>query len=352
MNNQNENHRLDSLEAEEEKPKKRFRLFGRGYDVDGPGVDKDEPKAIENPTLFNFFKLLGRKLGKIVSVNALFIFGNFPILFFIIQMSSYLRNEFIANTSSMFPVIYGASLFEPDSPVLSSMLGIYGGVTPGYAHTIPSMILFVLSFLVIFTFGPVNAGATYILRNMVREEPVFLISDFKYAIKRNFKQAIPIGIFDIAVIGILIYDIMWFNTNAQVSSNGLIVPMLVVSWAALILYFFMRLYIYLMIVTFDLKFSKLIKNALFFAILGFKRNIMVLIGTLIITVLTLALCILFLPIGIIIPFTVFFGFLGFMGTYAAYPKIKQIMIDPYYAEHPEESPPESYGEDNPEEDTL
>ena len=75
-----------------------------------------------------------------------------------------------------------------------------------------------------------------------------------------------------------------------------------------------------------------------FAILGFKRNIMVLFGVVILAVLTLGLCILFLPIGIIIPFTILFSLGGFMGTYAAYPKIKQIMIDPYYNDHPEEKP--------------
>ncbi len=335
---------------EEVQPKKKFRLFGNSYNKDGPGVDKDEVKAMENPTIGNFFKLFKRKIGRLVSVNLLYVLGNFPIIFFIIQMTGYVRAEFSANAYSVFPVLYGTSLFESDNPALASLLGIYGKVTTGYAHTTASIILMILSFLVIFTFGPVNAGTTYILRNMIREEPVFLWSDFKYAIKRNWKQALPMGIIDIVLMVLLVYDIIWFNAN--MGSGGMMTFMLIFLWALLILYFFMRLYIYLMIITFDLKLTKIFKNALFFAALGFKRNLMALLGIALIAIITIGLFFVILPIGIVIPFLILFSLGGFIGTYAAYPKIKEIMIDPYYAEHPDETPPDEYGENIPDEDVL
>lgn len=326
----------DNRESDGGGEKKKFKLFRNIYNSDGPGVEKDEVKAMEDPSLFNFFKLLKRKFGRLITVNAMFLFGNFPFVFFIIMMSGFIMNEFSANVYNIYPSLYGISLFEPDSPVVASLLGIFGRVTTGYAHNTASVILSVLSLLIVFTFGPVNAGTTYILRNMVREEPVFLWTDFKYAIKRNYKQALAMSFIDCAAIALLVYDIMWFNTN--INNGGMMVPMLIISWAALFLFFFMRLYIYLMIVTFDLKLSKILKNAVFFSILGFKRNIMALFGIVILVVLTLGLCILFLPVGIIIPFTILFSLGGFIGTYAAYPKIKQIMIDPYYADHPDEKP--------------
>lgn len=331
----------DNLENENGEKKKKFKLFRNIYNSDGPGVEKDEVKAMEDPSLINFFKLLKRKLGRLITVNALYLIGNFPIIFFFILMSGYIMDEFSANAYNVYPTLYGISLFEPDSPVVASLLGIFGRVTTGYAHNTVSIILLCLSLLVVFTFGCANAGTTYILRNMVREEPVFLWSDFKYAIKRNWKQALPMGIIDALLIVLLVYAISFYNVN--INNGGMVVPFLIISWAALFLYFFMRLYIYLMIVTFDLKLTKILKNAAFFAILGFKRNIMVLFGVVIIAVLTLGLCIYFLPLGIVIPFTLLFSLGGFMGTYAAYPKIKQIMIDPYYAEHPDEIP-EDYGE--------
>ena len=319
----------------EEKKKKKFRLF-RGYDLDGPGVDKDEVKAMDDPSVINFFKLLKRKFGRLVAVNAMYLVANFPFIFFVILMSGYVMKEFSANTYTAFPTLYGVSLFEPDSPAVASLMGIYGRVTTGYAHTVASIILTCLSLLIVFTFGFANTGTTYIVRNMVREEPVFLWSDFFYAIKRNWKQALPMGILDAVLIALLVYAISFYNVN--INTVGMAVPFLIISWAALILYFFMRLYIYLQIITFDMKLTKILKNAVFFAILGFKRNIMALIATAIIGILTIGLMLYIMPIGIIIPFLCLFSLLEFIGVYAAYPKIKEVLIDPYYAEHPDEAP--------------
>lgn len=338
----------DRNDLEEEiAPKKKFRLFGNSYNKDGPGVDKDEVKALDNPTIGNFFKLFRRKIGRLISVNLLYILGNFPLIFFFIQMTSYVRNEFAANAYSVFPMLYGTSLFEPENPALASLMGVYGKVTTGYAHTTVSIILLVLSCLILFTFGPVTAAKTYILRSMVREEPVFLWTDFKYAIKRNWKQALPMGIIDLLIMGLLVYDIIWFNAN--MGSGGMMTFMLIFLWALLILYLFMRLYIYPMIITFDLKLTKIFKNALFFAALGFKRNIIALLGIALMLAITFALFIFVLPIGIILPFIILFSLGGFIAVYAAFPKIKEIMIDPYYAEHPDETPPGTYAEDSSEE---
>ena len=48
-----------------------------------------------------------------------------------------------------------------------------------------------------------------------------------------------------------------------------------------------------------------------------------------------------LPFGIAAPLAIMFSTLAYMKVYAAYFKIKTVMIDPYLAEHPEEAPEES-----------
>lgn len=313
--------------------KKRFRLFGRS-DKDGPGVEKDEVRAMEDPSLVNFFKLLRRKISRLFSINLLYIFGNFPIIFLLLHYAQY--NEFSANTYSLFPALYGTSLFEK-SPAMSGLLSVFGRVSTGHAQTFWSIFFLCLFALILFTFGPVNVGTTYILRSMVREEPVFLWQDFFYAIKKNLRQGLIMGVIDIFMIGMLSYDILFFNVN--MGRGSLITPMLIISWAMVILYFFMRLYIYLMLITFDLGLFKIIKNALFFAILGFKRNFMVLLGCLVMLIITYELLVFILPLGVAIPLFFMFGIGGFMGVYAAYPKIKEIMIDPYYEAHPDEEMP-------------
>ena len=44
----------------------------------------------------------------------------------------------------------------------------------------------------------------------------------------------------------------------------------------------------------------------------------------------------FMPVGIVMPFVISFSVCAYIGTYAAYPMIKQVMIDPYYDENGEE----------------
>ena len=211
-----------------------------------------------------------------------------------------------------------------------SLLGAYGNQDTVAMPSTASIVLFALTLLVLITFGLVNVGTTYIIRNLIRGEQVYIMSDFWYAIKRNWKQGIIYGIIDILLIAVLAYDIIYYRTNMGVSA--LFMTMYVAGYCMMILYGFVRMYAYPMIVTFDMKLWKIIKNSIFFAVLGIKRNVMALLGAVIVVGLDLILIRVFLPIGAVIPFIILFGLLQYMSVYAAFPKIKQIMIDPYYKE--------------------
>jgi uncharacterized membrane protein YesL len=102
-------------------------------------------------------------------------------------------------------------------------------------------------------------------------------------------------------------------------------------FALVFIYGVMRFYTYLMMVTFDMKLSKIFKNALIFTVMGFKRNILALLGMGSLTAI-FAVLIIFLgrpvPAFYIIPFLCLLGFCGFMYTFAAYPVIEKYMIAP------------------------
>ena len=68
----------------------------------------------------------------------------------------------------------------------------------------------------------------------------------------------------------------------------------------------------------------------FVPILGFKRNIAAFLASLLIWGIDYYLLIVIFPVGIILPVMFLVSLTQFMGIYAAYPKIKEIMIDPYY----------------------
>ena len=62
------------------KKKERFTLFS-WMTKDGIGVDPDEPPVMSDPGMKNYFKLLGRKLNQIITVNLLMLACNFTVIF-------------------------------------------------------------------------------------------------------------------------------------------------------------------------------------------------------------------------------------------------------------------------------
>lgn len=319
----------DPNDGDDIRPKKRtLNPFENMFRKDGKGVEKDEVKVIDKPNLVNFFRLLRRRLNHVFSCNILSIFGNFPLIFLLIAFA-YTTGQAMAPDSQIFPLLSGSAYFD-NSPVITMLLGIFGAQDTVTVFSAASYVFFGLALLILFTFGPVQAGIAYIYRNIMRGEPVFIMSDFWYAVKKNLKQSIILGIIDLLMMVMLVYDIVSYRVNLQ---NSLIyLFMYVISYGMSIFYFFVRMYMYLMTVTFDMSIFKIIKNSIFFAILGIKRNIMALAGTVLAVILTLFLISKILPLGIIIPFMILFGLIEFIGVYAAFPKIKEIMIDPYYTE--------------------
>ncbi len=292
-------------------------------------ISPDEPKVLDNPNIPNFFKLLGRKINTLLYVNLLFVFGNFPIFFVLFAISGYPSMHSFAPPYQQYAPLLGASYFD-ESPVMASLLGIFGVQTNITVPTVATYIFFALGLLILFTFGPVNVGTTYIFRSMVREEGLFLWSDFWYAIKRNVKQEFIFGILDLGIMALLGYDFIYFYLN--LNGTMMINIMFFLTFAMIIVYLIMRMYIYLMMITFDLNIFKLLKNALFFSILGIKRNIMALLGLIVIMAIEYVFLHVFFPVAVILPFILMFSTGGLLCTYAAYPKIKEIMIDPYYKE--------------------
>ena len=315
-------------QPEEDLPvkKKKFRLFDSQRE--GKGIKKEDILNLK-PNLRGFFTYLRRDFSRLISINMLMVIGNFPIFFAILAFSGVGNEAYSAPIHSLFSTLYGTTAGEGLNAANVSLLSIQGLQTTLYSQTTVTYVLYALSALTLITLGPINIGSTYVMRNMLRGEPVFLFSDFRYAIKRNFKQGLIAGIIDTLALVLLVGDIaILLSSGSNVS--GLLVGVIFVFF---LVYLFMRPYVYLQIVTFDLKLFKILKNALIFAILGIKRNVMALLG--VICLLILCIFMLFglygalIPIGLALTVALFAGLSGYMFIYAAYFKVKEIMIDPY-----------------------
>lgn len=297
---------------------------------DGKGVKKESAlNVLEKPNIANFFKLISRRFNQMLSVNMFYIFGNFPLLFGLFALAGYTSGSGVAPASDMYTVLKGTMYFDV-TPLISSLNGIFGIQAKTVIPSTTTYVLYGLTLLVFLTFGLVNVGCSYIIRNLVKGEHVFVWSDFWYAVKRNLRQGIVYGIIDLFICIMLVYDLIWFKAN--MAGNTMMTAFYFIGFAMIFLYFFMRMYVYLMMITFDLSLFKLFKNSMFFAILGLKRNLMCLLGTIVVLAFNYLLFVVFMPVGIILPFLITVAVLNFISVYCAFPKIKELMIDPYYKE--------------------
>ena len=323
---------------ENKKPTKRLRLVD--FNRVGKGISKNA--ADLKPGLKKFFISYKNNFGKLVSTNIIFVLGNFPLFFLIAALAGVTKVDAFLPFSDLFQNVNG--IFKAGGEFTAYKLSLFaldGLQDQTLVPTAWTYVFYGISALSLFTFGPINASTAYIIRNMVSGEPVFVWSDFRYALKRNLKQSIPFGMIDIGLCALLIWNI-YTNIVAGSFLNSLFFWTNVVIF---IFYFFMRYYMYVQMVTFKLTVFKMIKNSLIFSLLGFKRNIVALFGIIFCLVLEVMFLLglggVLVPLAIAAPLAIMFSTLAYMKVYASYYKIKEVMIDPYYEEHPEERP-ESY----------
>ena len=311
--------------------KRKFKLLD--LQRDGRGIGKKE--VLSPSGLKRFFVTYGNNFTKIVYVNIFMVLGNFPLIFLIATLSGLTKNETLLPMSDLFQNLGFIFSGEADpSPFNMTLYSIEGLQNLVRVNTPLTYVFYGISALTVFTFGLVNVGTAYILRNIAMGDPVFAWSDFWYAVKRNWKQALPFGIIDIAINGILVYNIF----NMVVGGGGFFGSMLF--WCNVViflLYFIMRYYIYIQMVTFKLSIVKILKNSMIFALIGMKRNILALLGIAVILVFEIMFLLVtaLQPVAVAAPLAILFSTFAYMKVYAAYFKIKEIMIDPYKVEHPE-----------------
>lgn len=266
-----------------------FLGFGN-YDKPGKGVAKDEP---QKHAFFYFFELYFRKFWKIIEANLLFFVFCLPFL------------------------------------VLSFLLLIGFGKNPGASY---------LAFLPLIGIAVVVPGFTFLMRNFVREESVFLWSDFIDTIRKNWKQALAVGVVDYVAYFVLSVAIRFYSQQVKTNSLSMI-PLILCLMVAMLL-IFMQYYLFPMLITFTLTTRQLFKNALLFSVAGLLRNLFL---TILIGLMALANYIVW-PLLFLIPF-LGLGTVGFLILFTVWPKIENLMIPKPAEEEQEQSEDGSIFED-------
>lgn len=206
-------------------------------------------------------------------------------------------------------------------------------------------LLFVLVALPVVTTGLANAGLCYLTRNFAREKHAFVAGDFFDTIKKNWKQALPAGVINLIVSGLLLFNIAIFSFPEffqlqifQSQTTNLI--FLAINLSLWSFFSFMKYYIYMIMITFKLKLKHIYKNSAILAIAGLKRNILIFftLGLFYMLLGLIAYWNLYLAATVAILFYIFLfpAFRSLLIQYNVFPVIKRTMIDPYYRDHPGE----------------
>ena len=112
--------------------------------------------------------------------------------------------------------------------------------------------------------GPFNAGVTYVLRNWARDQHSVILSDFKDAIKDNWKQALPVSLIS-GIMPFIVFTAVQFYGQMAQSSPVFMIPVALVGLVGAI-WSMATMLMYVMMVTYKLKLRDVIRNSILLTI--------------------------------------------------------------------------------------
>ena len=158
--------------------KKRFNLYDAFVNkTSATGADTsiaDMPKNVGN-----YFRILWYNFSRLFSVNVIYVLGNFPIFFLLFALSGFVSLRGLSPQSTMFGNLIGAMDYSGYNPVAAAMFGTHGVQVDVNVPGTAVYVLTALTFLLVFTFGYINAGITLSLRDIMKGEPVYFFENIK-----------------------------------------------------------------------------------------------------------------------------------------------------------------------------
>lgn len=158
--------------------------------------------------------------------------------------------------------------------------------------------------------GPFNAGICYVLRNWARDEHSFVLSDFKDAVKGNWKQSLVISLID-GVMPFLLYTGWRFYGGMMGRSGIYVVPLGLMMLVGLI-WSLSRMLAYPMLITYDLKIKDVIRNSALLSVAKLPFAVLIKLLTLVVPALGLGLALLIPNIQMQVMMVVILLYLAFL----------------------------------------
>ena len=172
---------------------------------------------------------------------------------------------------------------------LYNLLNAEPGAVPGDVGGLLNTWLLILAPCIAIT-GPFNAGVTYVLRNWARDEHSFVLSDFKDALKANWKQALVISVID-GVMPFLAVTCWRFYGGMLSQSLIFMLPAAMVLLVS-VLWTLASMLAYPMLVTYRLRTRDVIRNSLLMTVAKLPYALLIKLATLLLPALAYGLMVL------------------------------------------------------------
>ena len=251
-------------------------MFGRMmnnyyYGKSGKGDFRKEDLPQNRRQLFS--DTLKTRLSALCRINLLYMLIFLPAMIVImlnftniLSLSTSLIN--IEQQESYAAYVEQYTEAEREVPITEDQFNEIKNTEIDYRGLIETSLLRVLIWMIpcIAITGPFTAGLSYVTRNWARDEHAFIWTDFKDALRENWKQALILSVIT-AILPLVVY-IGW-KFYGQMAANNVImmVPQVLVIVIAVI-WAISITYMHPMAVTYDLKTKDLLRNGL---LLGVAR---------------------------------------------------------------------------------
>ena len=219
-----------------------------------------------------FLSMLRLNIGKLISINLLFVLFMLPTIIWIAVMNMPIISELLQAGNSLEAQQY----FQ---------VATYG--------MLPCFIIL----------GPGVVGMTYISRNMAKDQNIWIWADFWGAVKDNWKQMLAVSAMN-GLFLILAYIANIFYSSSAAGSVFFLIPQTVVI-VMYVCWCLMNFYLWPLMVTYELSIKALIRNAALLTIARLPQTLFMAVFTLVLPAVFLLSDNIYIFIGLILIYLLF-----------------------------------------------
>jgi uncharacterized membrane protein YesL len=286
-------------------------FFNRMYNGN-PNRPDINPEDMPKNRFELFFTTLGLRFGDLVKLNLLFVLSLLPLIIWTVLSIGAIIVNF--NTQS------------------TTDAGALAATDQAYANSFGVIMFYLLGLLVALPLaGPPLAGLSYITRNYARDEHVWLWSDFKEQMKKNWKQSMATMflfalVLYLFVVTLQIYGALqadkptvvflgFINLYVSTAMNGTLMGIMQTILILFVGIFFLSyIYVFPMLVTYKLKLGQILRNSLMLSIGRLPFTVLFGVMSLFPVVLGVILLVLTASYYVILVLVLYYLLLGFSLT--------------------------------------